>query len=124
MEAGRQLLDGIAMAHPHRQPPWQTLEEWIVGLDFDVRRAKLAFLEGGHLPAELIGHQLQSVADAQDRQLPTENARIAARRTLFVNAVRSARKDDPFGLARRDFFPGSVVRQQLAEHIAFPNAPG
>jgi hypothetical protein len=81
-EAGRQLFDAVAVAHPDRQRGGQVGKERAAARHaarhFDGRRAVFAFAAGGHAPAQRVRQQLQPVADAQHRHAALLRSRLRA----------------------------------------------
>ena len=74
------------------------------------------FVAGNDVAAQVMGHQLQAVADAQHWASPgSSRSRIGMRRAVLVDAHRAAGQDDGARLAARDLVPRRVERQQLAE---------
>ena len=97
-----------------------------VGADFGI--AEFAGLAGGfgghHLAAQLLGHGLHAVADAEDRDAQLENDLRCARRIAFGDRVGAAGQDDALGAVIADEFVGNVVRVNLAEDLGFAHAAG
>ena len=112
------------VAHPDRLLAVEAGEQRIVGGDADVGRAVFAVIERDDVAAELVGHQLGAVADAQDRDLAGPDGRIGARGALVVDRVRAAREDDRAGPAALEFGVRRVVRQELAVDVELADAPG
>ena len=79
-EAVRQAGDRVAVAHPDRLVAIEAGEEAVVGGDRDGRRAVLALVEREDVAAELVGHQLGAVADAEDRDPAAPDRRVGPRR--------------------------------------------
>ena len=66
-----------------------------------VGRTVFAASRRQHVAAELVGHQLRAVADAEHRESgPLQIAGIGPRRALVVDGVRAAGEDDRLGAAR------------------------
>ena len=55
------------------------------------------FVRREDVAAELVGHELGAVADAEDGDLAAPDRRIGARGVLVVDGVRAAREDDRLG---------------------------
>ena len=101
------------MAHPHGLLAVDALEEAVRGGDADVGRAVLALVRREDVAAELVGHQLRAVADAEDRDLPVPDGRVGPRRLGVVDRHRAAREDDRACPATLQLLVRGVVRQQL-----------
>ena len=70
LNPGGNLLDPVTMAHPHRDLAGrQTLEKRTTCIDQELGMAILALGRLGHPTAELMGHQLHTIADAENRGL-------------------------------------------------------
>ena len=82
LEARRQRIDGVAVAHPHLMPlallP-QPVEQRRAVDDLEIGAAELAGAVGIDRAAELLAHRLLAVADAEDRQPRLEEALRHAR---------------------------------------------
>ena len=64
----------------------------------------------GDFAAEEMGHELEAVADPEDRQAEGEKLRGGRRRAFFIDALRAARKNDPLGAGGADLFDGGRGR--------------
>ncbi len=112
MEARRQGSHGVAVAHPGLELVGQAVEQRAGSVVHQQAGVpKLLLVEPLDLAAELVREQLQAIADAQDRQLAREDAGIAARRVLVVDAAGAAGQDDALGIAEPDLLPGRIVGQ-------------
>ena len=76
LEAVGQPRDRVAVAHPHRLVAFDAAEQAVVVGDRDVCRAVLAAVGREDVAAELVGHQLGAVADAEDRDPPAPDRRV------------------------------------------------
>ena len=99
MEADGWPRDEVAVAHPDGLLAGHVLEQPVRLGDRHGRRAVLAVGRRQHLAAELVGHQLDAVADAEDGDAGAPQARIDARRVRVVDAGRPTREDDAAGVA-------------------------
>ena len=73
----------------------------------DVEHAGAVFASGTefHLAAEMVRHQLHSVANSQHRNAERKNLRIGVRCAFVVNAGRTAGKNDALSVSARRFRP-------------------
>ena len=119
-EARRQLLDAIAVAHPHLER-LALLEagERAQALDhFDVGRAVLAVGALVDAAAEHLRHQLQAVADAEHRDPGVVDGGIDRRCTLDVHRRGTAAEDEPAGVGASISSAVDRVRHDLGETCA------
>ena len=123
-EACRQPGDRVAVAHPDRLVPLEAREEAILGRDRDRRRSVLPTRRRQDVAAQLEGHQLGPVADAQHRDPPVPDRRIRLRGTLVVDGVGAARQDDRAGPAALQLGIRSVVRKELRVDVELADAAG
>ena len=112
------------MAHPDRLVAVDAGEERVVGRDAQGGRPVLAPGSRQHVPAELEGHQLGAVADAEDRDPAGPDRRVRLRGIRVVHGVRAAGQDDrrratPFEVGQR-----RVVREELGVDVQLPDAAG
>ena len=84
-ESGRRPQDGVAVAHPDRLHAVDPGEQPVAVGHVDGRRPVLALRRGHDLAAQLVGHQLQPVADAEDRDPSGPERRIGTRRIGVVD---------------------------------------
>jgi hypothetical protein len=88
------------------------------------RLAVLAVPGPAHNAPQLLGHQLHTVADAQDGDPRLIKGRVAGRRFLLVDTGGAARKNNspgPFGL---DLINRGRIRKHFTKHLEFPDTPG
>ena len=86
--------------------------------------AVLALARGNDLASEEMGHELESVADAQDREAELEDPGRRQRGALLVDAPRAAGKDEG---ARGFFFyssDGDIERHDLGIDPQLADLPG
>jgi hypothetical protein len=124
-ELGRQVVDLVAVTHPHRHLARQAVDERLVGLD-DRQLGPPELPRPGrlHLTAQELRTELHAVADAQDRNAQVEDARVALGRVRLVNATRAAAENDPLGLELAEFFDRRVRAHQLGEDALLPHPAG
>ena len=112
-EALGHLRHIVAVAHPGNALRRQALEQLAAGI---IEGLRLAILTRGiilcrrDLTAQRMCHQLAAVADAQNRNTQFKDARIAVRRGLLVNAVRTAGEDDADRVHGLDLFQRRFIR--------------
>ena len=85
--------------------------------------AELAHLAGLDLAAQLRGHGLHAVADAQDRHAELEHDLRRARRLLLGDRGVAAREDHAARIERAHELSVNVVGMQLAVHAGFAHPP-
>ena len=126
-ELRRRGADVVAVAHPHVETRRragmvrQTFEQTVLRDDRDFGVAVFARVGGFGLAAQLLGHRLHAVADAQQRQAAVEHVLRRARRAVFSGRFGAARQDDALGRERGDLGrimvpgPDFAVDAQLAD---------
>ena len=116
-EAGRQVGDQVAVAHPHLVAlagcP-DAVEQAARGGHLDEGAAELAAVAREHPAAELFGEQLLAVADAEDGNVAVEQRLRGARAAGVAHRGGAARQDDAAGLEARDGGLGRLERHDLA----------
>ena len=75
------------------------------------------------VPAELVGHELGAVADAQDGDAPVPDGRVGPGGIRVVDRHRAARQDDRPRAAALDLLPRRVVGQQLRIDVELADPP-
>ena len=75
-------------------------------------------------PAEQLGHELQPVADTQDRDAHLEDAAVDERRARLLDAERAAREHDPARLEGADLLHGHRAGVDLAVNVQLADAAG
>src|SRR5215475_1528222 len=124
LEPGRQLLDPVTVAHPHRDLAGrQTLEKWTTCIDQELGMAILSLSRRGHPTAELMGHQLHTIAYAEDRSLYLKELSADRRGFWLVNAGRPPRKDNAARIEAAQRRLRQVIWVNLAVDMALPDAP-
>ncbi|MCY1521143.1 hypothetical protein D9M68_559430 [compost metagenome] len=134
LEAGRQLGDLVAVAHPHvehavafgRGEVGDVLQQRGVAMGAHGREAELALVAAFDLAAELLGHGLHAVADAEHRNAEVEHGLRALVGGFFVHAGVAAREDHALEVAAGGVFAhplvGDVAGMHFAEHMRFTYA--
>ena len=132
LEARGQFGDLVAVAHPDLEHAVAVfaLEIFdafkktgvVVGAHFGV--AEFALGARLDLAAELLGHRLHAVADAEDGNARGEDgfARLVVR--FFIGAHVRAREDDALRVERADEVGGDVVGVNFAVNVGFAHATG
>jgi hypothetical protein len=131
LEARRQRHDLVAVAHPHVQARRALLVDVVAdaveqaagGRDAHLRVAELAPVRGLDAPAELCGHRLHAVADAEQRDAHVEQRRGHARGALAGDRFRAAGEDHAAGAERLDRGGGGAPAVDLAVDAEFAHAP-
>src|SRR5207237_1050736 len=83
--------DRVAVAHPDGLRPVEPGEQAVLGADRDRRRSVLALARRLDVPAELIGHELGAIADAEDGEAAAPDRGVRLGRAGVVDRVRAAR---------------------------------
>ena len=113
------------MAHPHLLVlRLGRAEEQAVTLDVQVGAPVLAPAGVGHLAAELQGHELGAVADAEDGDAEVVDRGVEAGCPLDVDRLRAAREDQAGRRPLGDLGRGDRVGDDLAVDVGFPDPPG
>jgi hypothetical protein len=105
--------DRVAVAHPDDLVRLEVAEQHARGLELHLRLAELRDLVRLDRPAELTGHQLHPVADAQRRHPELEDRGVGQRRTVRVDRGGPAREDERERLTRADLVGAEPVRDEL-----------
>jgi hypothetical protein len=122
VETGRQLFDGVAVAHPRALVVGEALEQ-ATGLgDVDRSRSVFALALGRDLATQDVRHEVHAVADAEDREPAVQDRGLDERRVLVVHARRSAGEDDADHAASLELLGGDVVGEDLAVHAGLADA--
>ncbi len=132
MEAGRNLGDLVAVAHPHIEAEhavvihvvFDAVEQLRLADQIDAGIAELANIGALHLAAELLGHGLHAIADAEQRHTEIEHRLRRARAAFLVNRLRAAGEDDAAWREGTDVVLAHVPRMQLAVHADLAHAAG
>ncbi len=123
-EPGRQGLKAVAVAHPHLRRRSDAFEKTALAGDIQHRPAIFAKSRFGQLAAQLVGHQLLAVADAEDRMRSLIERLRQARRILGQNRSRAARQD----IAPEVLIPikpqVGIEGHDFAIDVLFPNPAG
>ena len=120
LEAGRQLGDLVAVAHPDlehavafgRDEVFDALEQFGVTMGTHFGVAEFAGVRAFDFAAQLGGHGLHAVADAQHRDIQLEHG-VGRTVVHFIHAGVAARQDHALELA-----VGGEFAHPVAAHIA------
>ena len=125
LEALRELLDVVVVAHPCDSSPVDTLEQQGRGVHLGFGPAE--FRQGAvncraDLSAKCVCHELYAVADTKNRDAKVEDLLGHSRGIFKINAVRSTGEDDALGVHRADLLNGGLVGLDLAVDFVFSHA--
>ena len=123
-EAFRCLCDVIRVAHPAYCSGGNILKQNRGLIHLYLRLSVFADRSCSYLTAQLICHQLGTVADSQNRNTHIENRLINVRRFLQVYAVWSSSKDNALGVHLFNGFQRHGVGVHFAVDIAFADTAG
>jgi hypothetical protein len=123
-EARRDALEPVAMAHPDLLLVFDLGQEPRRVEDAQGGEAVLALLRRDDLAAEEVGHELDAIADAEDRDAELEDALVRVRRALAVNALRPAREDEGRRFRLADRGDRRRIRQDLRVDAELADLPG
>ena len=113
----------VAVAHPDDELVGKPLEELVPRLDGHLGLAVLALLARLDLPAELLAHELHSVAHAEDRDAEVEDRAVDSGRTLLEDAVWPAGEDHALRRASADILRLDGERDDFGVDMLFADAP-
>jgi len=130
LEARRQLGDLVAVAHPDlqhavafgRREILDAVEQARMAVRTHFRVAEFAMVAPLDLAAELHGHRLHPVADAEHRHAEIPHGLRRAQLMVFVRARVTARQDHRLRREFADEFVGHVVRMDFAVDVRFAHA--
>ncbi len=131
-EAGRHLDDPVTVAHPHVQQAvalgrgvvLDILQQPRVAAGAHLGVAVLVVAGGLHPPAELVGHGLHAVADAEHRHAQSEHRLRRPRRLLGGDRLRPAGEDHAPGSELADGRVVHVPGVDLAVDPRLAHPPG
>ena len=123
-EARRRAFEPVAVAHPDLLLVLDLGQEPRTGGDAQGGEAVFALLGRDDLAAERVGHELDAVADAQDRDAELEEALGRVRRALVVDALGTAGEDEGGRLLLADRGQGGREGQDLRVDAELADLPG
>ena len=132
LEAGRQFGDLVAMAHPYVEQAvafvvravLDALEQLGMATGANLGVAELALARALDLAAQLLGHGLHAVTDAEHRHAELEHDLRGLPVLRLIDRVRPAGKDDAFRVEVADELLGDVERMQFAIDLMLAHAAG
>ena len=119
--AGRRSGDRVAVAHPHDLLRRQVAEQQRLvelGIGLAVLRDVVRFDRA----AEIAGHQLHPVTDAERRDAELENRGVHLRRTVDVHRCRPTGEDQRQGVPRLDLRRREAVTDELGVDTCLAHA--
>ncbi len=122
-EPGRDLDDGVEVAHPHRELRRLLVQQETVTRPGQCGSAVLAPTGVNDGATQLQGHELRAVADTQDGDAQFVDGQVEQRGTLHVDRLGAAAEDDPRRVVLGDLGRGDGVRDDLAVHPGLANPP-
>lgn len=120
-EAPRGLGHGVAVAHPDLVGVLEALVQH-AGVDGEVGAAVLAAARGGDGAAELLRHDLEAVADAEDGQAQLQDLRVRGGRTVSVDGGGPAGEDEGSGVLLAHLVGGDGVGHDLGVDAGLAHA--
>ena len=130
LKTGGQFGDLVAVAHPHVQHRVAFVIDMVLdvlqqstGL-VDLHLGKAKFLQRGrnYLTAQLRGHGVQAVTDAQHRHIQLKYNRWGLRSVLGMHRFRAAGKDDAAGAKLADIGGLDIPGPDFAVDTDFTDA--
>ena len=123
-EAGGQLLNIVAMAHPNLGRGRNPLQDLTLAHHFERGRAVLPLVGGGpNLSPQLVGQQLHAVADAEHRNGQFVDGFVGVRRVLSEHGVRPPGENDSARIAPLNLQGFSVAGKDFTIHAGFSDSP-
>ena len=124
LEACGELHHRIPVAHPHGSVVFDVGEQIRGIVDVQCCLTVLPAFGPFHRTAQLLHHQLHSVANPQNRNPQFPNPGIAMGRAGIVHGVGSTREDNPFGFELAQLFGGGAIGQHFRVDLGFANSTG
>ncbi len=122
LKTGGQFARFVTVGHPDLDFAGQSAEEPGVAGNRYLRMAVLARLAGDDFAAELVGHPMQAVANAQHGQAKVKDALVSQGRIGVVYRARTAGQNDAHGLIRLDFVEGRGAGKDDGEDVLLADA--
>ena len=116
-EAVGHPVDSVSVRHPDGHRAGEVVEQRGLVSRIDVGGSELALAAALDTAAELVGHGLHAVTDAEHRHPAVESPVRGGRRAVVVDAGGSAAEDDAARVHFLDPIPGRVRRDQFAIDI-------
>lgn len=122
VKAARHLREFVAVRIPDIDNLANASEERTAFRDLKLAAAVFALRGVFDLAAELMRHELHTVANAEDWQPEIEDRWIGMRRLFSINAGGAAAEDQALRMHRRDFFRGRIEGDDLRINLALAHA--
>ena len=122
LETGREARDRVGVAHPDRLLGAEAGKDAVGRPDADDRRAVLALRRAHDVAAELAGHELRAIADAEHGQAAAPDGRVGLRGAVVVDGVGAAREDHALRAATLQLIERRVVWQELGVDVELAHA--
>ena len=119
-----QLGARIAVAHPHGGTVFHVGEQVGGIIHKQGRFAIFAPIGCFHEAAQLLHHQLHSVANAQHRNAQVPEFRVAQGRTIGIDGTGAARQNDALGAKLPQLLCGGAIGQNFGINLGFANPTG
>jgi hypothetical protein len=120
----RKPADLIAVAHPAARSFPRAGKEFSRFFNDQFRKTVFPLGRPNDLALQGINHELQAVADPEDRDPECEDPLIHPRRARLVDRGGAAGKDDPLGFKDTDLFEADLRRFDLTVDLVLPDTPG
>ncbi len=120
--SGRRSSHRVAVAHP-ADLLRREIDEELALLGLELRLPELRDAGALDLAAQILGHELHPVADAECGDPELEDPRVDLRRAFGVDRRRPTREDERERVPRVNGLGRDGVGHELRVHATFPNAP-
>src|SRR5580704_19759627 len=125
LEAGGELKRFIAVRHPDRHRALQALKKLrVVAQQLYFGMAVFALVGRADFSSQLVDHELQAVADAEDRQAKVQHLLVGGRGVGIVDGRRPTRQNNARGTIALDFFELGRAGENDGEDVLFADAAG
>jgi len=121
-EGAVDVVDLVAVRHPHRTFLRDSLEEIVVSGNVEVRPPEFAVVSGLDRAAQVFAGELHAVADAKDGDAHAEDLRVHIRGAVAVNGRGAAGEDDALGLVGAEFVSGDCRGDEHGERAGLADA--
>ncbi len=124
LEAGCERFGVVAVAHPDLEGGGEALEEGALGGGMDLGVAVLAGGCGDDAATEVMGHELQAVADAEQRNAGLEDGWVGLGGGAVIDRAWAAGEDDALGLEGEDVAERRGAGEDDGEDVELADATG